>query len=84
MSPLGIRYLKAIEDWKAPFEVAAILGHERTEKTVSATLFGLVGRGLAKHGRANNTFKISDAGREELALALTSPTSNSPDGRGGK
>ena len=21
-SPLGIKYLKAIEDWKAPFEVA--------------------------------------------------------------
>jgi hypothetical protein len=67
MSPLGDRYLKAIEDWKAPFEVAAILGDDRTLKTVSATLFALVGRGLAQYSRANNTFRITDAGREALA-----------------
>lgn len=66
MSPLGIRYLQAIEDWKAPYEVAAILGDGRTVKTVSATLFGLVGRGLAEYGRANNTFRVTDAGRASL------------------
>jgi hypothetical protein len=67
MSPLGVRYLKAIEDWKAPFEVASILGDERTLKTVSATLFGLVGRGLAEYSRANHTFKITDAGRDAIS-----------------
>jgi hypothetical protein len=67
MSPLGVRYLKAIEDWKAPFEVVSILGGDRTLKTVSATLFGLVGRGLAEYSRPNHTFKITDAGRAELA-----------------
>jgi hypothetical protein len=67
MSPLGLRYLKAIEDWKAPFEVVSILGCERTLKTVSATLFALVGRGLAEYSRANHTFKITDAGRLELS-----------------
>jgi DNA-binding MarR family transcriptional regulator len=66
MSPLGIRYLNAIDDWKAPYEVAEMLGGGRSLKTVSATLFSLVGRGLAKHSRDNNTFRITDAGRDAL------------------
>lgn len=65
-SPLGIKYLQAIEDWKAPFEVAAIVGTGKTIKTVSATLHGLVGRGLAEYHRGNNTFRLTDAGRAEL------------------
>lgn len=66
-SPLGIRYLQAIDDWKAPFEVQKIVGGSRSIKTVSATLLGLVGRGLAEHGRQNNTFRLTEAGRAELA-----------------
>jgi hypothetical protein len=65
-SPLGIKYLKAIDDWKAPFEVAEIVGSGAALKTVSATLHGLVGRGLAEYSHANNTFRLTEAGRSEL------------------
>lgn len=68
-SPLGIKYLQAIDDWKAPFEVARIVGTDRSLKTVSATLHALVGRGLAEYGRANNTFRLTEAGRSELRLS---------------
>jgi len=70
LTALGRLYLLAIDDWKAPFEVAAMIGDDkRSVKKVRATLFGLVGRGWAAHGKANDTFKITDAGRSALALA---------------
>ena len=72
-SKLGIRYMQAIEDWKAPFEVAAILGDGRSTKTVSATLHAFVGRGLAEHHRGNNTFRLTDVGKAELQSHLTTP-----------
>jgi helix-turn-helix protein len=72
MNEIGIKYLEAIDDWKAPFEVAAIVGDDRALKTVSATLHSLVGRGLAEYGRANNTFRLTRLGREIVNDARTS------------
>lgn len=62
-------YLRCIDDWKAPYEVAVLLGDSPAlpAKKVRGTLSALVGRGLAEHGKANDTFRVSDAGRAHLA-----------------
>lgn len=70
-------YLIAIDDWKAAFEVAKLLGDKpvRSANVIRKQLLVLVGRGLAEHGACNDTFRITDAGRAAL-----SPTPPSPIG----
>jgi len=62
-------YLRCIDDWKAPFEVAALLGDSPAPsiEIVTRTLRGLVGRGLAAYHPGNNTFAITQTGRAHLA-----------------
>jgi hypothetical protein len=61
-------YLQCIEDWKAPFEVIALLGdlHPRPVKPVRDLLLAFVSRGLANHHSGNDTFRMSDTGRAAL------------------
>jgi hypothetical protein len=63
-SLMMLKYLEAIDDWKAPFEVAAIIGGDRALEKVSAVLRSLVRMGLAEYGQANNTFRVTQSGRE--------------------
>jgi hypothetical protein len=56
-------YLIAIDDWKAPFEVAKACGVKRPVPYLKR----LVNAGWAKYGAANNTYKITEAGRKALA-----------------
>lgn len=62
-------YLRCIDDWKAPYEVVAMLGelHPRPVKPVRDVLLSFVGRGLANHHSGNDTFRVSDAGRALIA-----------------
>lgn len=55
-------YLRAIEDWKAPFEVEAIVGLGPARLPLQR----LVKLGWAQYGKPNNTYKITDAGRAAL------------------
>ena len=64
---LRLQYLKAVEDWQAPFEVHRTLGGRRTVKTVAATLGALEGVGLVERHDGNNTFRLTEAGKAELA-----------------
>ena len=66
MNQRGLSYLRAIDDWKAGFEVAAILGGHPPANIVRSTLFALVGSGYAEHHYGNDTFRITDAGRAAL------------------
>lgn len=65
--------LCAIADWKAPFEVVATLYPtrkrvlQRERVSIERSLNSLHRRGLADYGRPNNTYKVTDAGREALA-----------------
>lgn len=62
-------YLRSIGDWKAPYEVVAMLGtlHPSSAKPVRDVLLSFVGRGLANHHSGNDTFRLSDYGRILLA-----------------
>ena len=62
-------YLRCIDDWKAPYEVVAMLGemHPRPAKPVRDVLLSFVGRGLANHHKGNDTFRTSEYGRTALA-----------------
>lgn len=59
-------------DWSAPFEIAARrrdLGVIVYAKNTRAQLLRMVRRGLLEHGKANDTFKATDAGRAALSSA---------------
>ena len=64
-------YLHAIDDWKAAFEVAKLLGDKpvKSANVIRKMLFVLVRRGLAEHHVGNDTFRITDAGRVAMSPA---------------
>lgn len=72
MEKLTIRarlYLSVIDDWKAPYEIAVLLGDTPPPSTnvVKSVLGRLISRGLVNYGRPNGTYRISEAGRAALA-----------------
>lgn len=68
LTPKALCYLRCIDDWKAPYEVTQLLGENAPRPAIltRATLFALVDGGFAEHGKANDTFRITDAGRAAL------------------
>lgn len=65
MAELTIRaklYLRCIDDWKAPFEVATLLGDRPPLPTtvVRQYLQTLVANGLAEYHDGNDTFRATD------------------------
>jgi len=65
------RYLECVDDWKAPFEVAALIGDtpQPTSVEVQRMLRRLSSRGLVRHSIANNTYRITDEGRAALSFS---------------
>lgn len=61
-------YLRCIDDWKAPFEVAAMLGDTPPPSTaiVRRMLSRFVSEGHAEHHCGNDTFRVTDIGRAHL------------------
>jgi DNA-binding IclR family transcriptional regulator len=61
-------YLRCIDNWKAPYEVAASLGDTPppTINDVRRMLGRLAARGFVDHHEGNNTYRISEEGREAL------------------
>jgi len=61
-------YLRCIDDWKAPYEIAALLGDTPppTINDVKRMLGRLAARGLVHYSRANNTYCVSVEGRKAL------------------
>lgn len=53
---------KAIADWKAPYEVAAIIGVPDEVKSVEEFLKFMVDMGWAKYGAQNNTYRLIGGG----------------------
>ena len=67
LTPTAAKYLRAIDDWKAPFEVAAILGWPESAGEKTKPYLGrLIGQGLVTWSRANNTYRITEAGKAAL------------------
>jgi hypothetical protein len=63
-----IRYLMAVSDWSAPYEIAQRFGwSEAAGEKVKPYLGRLIGEGLVTWSRANNTYRITDAGRSALS-----------------
>lgn len=62
------RYLECVDDWKAPFEVAYLLGDtpQPSSIEVQRMLRRLTSRGLVHRSFANNTYRISNEGRAAL------------------
>lgn len=62
-------YLRCIVDWKAPYEIAALLGDTPPPSIndVKRMLGRLAARGLVYHSRANDTYRVTIAGREALS-----------------
>jgi hypothetical protein len=54
-------YLSCIDDWKAPFEVAMLLGDTPPLPTIVVRhyLLTLVANGLAEYNEGNDTFRAS-------------------------
>lgn len=54
-------YLRCIGDWKAPFEVAALLGDTPPLPTTAVRQYlrTLVANGLAEYHEGNDTFRAS-------------------------
>lgn len=69
-------YLRAIDDWKAPFEVAKLLGDNpvKSANVIRKTLLTYVARGLAEHHDGNDTFRATDAGRASMVTSQQSGT----------
>lgn len=67
--------LSAITDWKAPYEVVALLypggTTKREARKVRDTLTTLRDRCLASYSWMQGTYKITDKGRAELSSAQT-------------
>lgn len=61
-------YLQCIVDWKAPYEIAALLGDspQASVKDVKRMLGRLAARGFVYHSRANDTYRVTIAGRDAL------------------
>jgi hypothetical protein len=61
-------YLRCIDDWKAPFEIAELIGDTPppTHNDVKRMLGRLAARGLVLYSIANNTYRISAEGRAAL------------------
>jgi hypothetical protein len=68
-------YLSCINDWKAPYEVAALIGDNPppTINDVKRMLGRLAARGLVHHSRANNTYCLTIAGRKALVKSGKQP-----------
>ena len=60
--------LLAMPDWSAPYEVRDRIGCGRI-RTVERICRSLTREGLAKHSPANNTFRVTSAGRAALENA---------------
>lgn len=65
-------YLRCIDDWKAPYEIAALLGDNPPPSVAEVTrmLGRLANRGLVYHSRANNTYRVTIAGRDAVGAAV--------------
>jgi hypothetical protein len=63
--------LCAVKDWKAPYEIAAILFPRGASipqrKKVAQALRELHDGGLVEYGRPNNTYRRTDKGSSALA-----------------
>lgn len=61
-------YLLAVEDWKAPFEIPALLGDSppETVRSVQRMLTRLRSRGLVECNAANITYRATDKGLESI------------------
>jgi DNA-binding IclR family transcriptional regulator len=68
-------YLNCVDDWKAPYEVAALINDTPppTSVEVQRMLRRLASRGLVRHSIANNTYRISDEGRAALVGSPSHP-----------
>jgi DNA-binding IclR family transcriptional regulator len=66
-------YLRCIEDWKAPYEIAALLGDKPppTVSEVKRMLGRLAARGFVYHSRANDTYRVTIAGRNAVGTPAT-------------
>lgn len=64
-------YLQCIDDWKAPYEVAAMIGDTPPPSIndVKRMLGRLAARGFVKYYKPNNTYRVSDAGRSAMLAA---------------
>jgi hypothetical protein len=60
-------YLEAVMDWSAPYEVAERLFGYPNGNLVKSKLGTMIGKGFIKWSSANNTYRITDAGRAALA-----------------
>lgn len=72
MKKLSIRsrlYLEACSDWKADWEIVKLIGDSplMEPRLARPHLGRLIGAGLLNWHRGNNTYRITDAGREALA-----------------
>ena len=65
------RYLNAVLDWSAPFEIAVRLGWPECAGEKAKPYLGrLIGEGLVTWSHANNTYRITPAGRALLKEGL--------------
>jgi hypothetical protein len=64
----GRLYLRCVDDWKAAFEVAKLLGDTpvKSANVIRKQLFVMVASGLVEHHEGNDTFRITEAGRAAL------------------
>jgi hypothetical protein len=64
-------YLSCVDDWKAPFEVQAMIGDTPAPNLVDVQrmLRRLASRGLVQHGVGQNTYRITNEGRAALQEA---------------
>jgi DNA-binding PadR family transcriptional regulator len=59
-------YLNAVMDWSAPYEIAERLFGYSNGNLVTPKLGVMIGKGVVTWSRANNTYRITDAGRAAL------------------
>lgn len=75
MGKLSVRtklYLSTIDEWKAPYEVATLLGDNPPPSinAMKSVLGRLISRGLVQYSSTNGVYRITPSGR--LALKDTS------------
>lgn len=68
VTPAVLRYLHAVQDWKAPYEIAEALGFGSSgHNKVKPFLGRLIVDGLVTWSPANNTYKATPMGQHVLS-----------------
>ena len=62
-------YLSTVDDWKADYEIAGLLGDTPppSNVVVRSMMGRLIGRGWVKYGKANDTYRITEEGRSAIS-----------------